>query len=235
MSAAASTPREISLLIVDDHRIFAEALSLRMRREAGVGTVTLAYCLDDARALAARVRPDVVVLDYDLDGELGTDLIPCLRDLPHPPQIVMLSATDAADHVVDAIALGASAWVLKEGSADDLLLAASEVLNGHMYLSPTTVRPVIERLLTRVREHDQPTFLDELSKRQREVLQCLAAGMTRAETAQHMFITTNTVRTHVQHLLRAAGVHSTLALVARARELGVSGLEVSNPGSLSSP
>lgn len=205
-----------------------------MRRETSVGTVTLAHCLNDARSLAEQRKPDVVVLDYDLNGELGTELIPDLRRLPHAPPIVILSASSVASQIVDAIALGASAWVLKDEPVKNLLLAATEVLDGHIYLSPTLVRPVVEQLLTRTQERHQPTFLDELSQRQREVLQCLVSGMTRAETAQHLFITTNTVRTHVQHLLRCAGAHSTLALVARARQLGVSGLEVSDGASRSS-
>lgn len=234
MGGALGSSREISLLLVDDHRIFAETLSMRIRREACIGDIALAHSLDDARSLAARVNPDVVILDYDLDGEVGTDLIPSLRDLPHPPQVVILSASGATDHVLDAIALGASAWVLKEAPTEDLLLAATEVLLGHMYLSPAMLRPVIEQLISRDREQHQATFLDNLSQRQREVLRCLVSGMTRAETAQTLFITTNTVRTHVQHLLRAADTHSTLALVARARELGVTGLETTAQGSRSS-
>ncbi len=229
MTETTSTPPELSLLIVDDHRIFAEALSLRLRRESNVGSVWLAHCLDEAGRLAARNHPDVVVLDYDLGGEIGTDLIPSLRDLPNPPQVVMLSASDDTDHVVDALARGASAWVLKDASAENLLLAASEAVHGHMYLYPTTVRPVVELLLTRARGKADATFLDVLSQRQHDVLMCLVAGMTRAETAEQLFITTHTVRTHVQHLLRAAEVHSTLALVARARELGVTGLDVPTP------
>lgn len=114
------------------------------------------------------------------------------------------------------------------------MLATNEVLNGRMYLFPTTVRPVVERLLSRARSQRRPSFVDELSERQLQVLRCLVGGMSRSETGDRLFITANTVRTHVQHLLKLADVHSTLALVARARALGVRGIDDPSPLSGSS-
>ncbi|MEP7088456.1 MAG: response regulator transcription factor, partial [Nocardioidaceae bacterium] len=185
--------------------------------------VSVAHGLDEARVVARRCAPDVVVLDYDVGGEPGTRLIADLHGLSVRPQVVMLSASSDTDAIIDALECGASALVVKGTRVEVLMAAIDEVLAGRTYLYPTTVRSVIARLL-HARE-PEPTFVDDLSERQLEVLRCLVSGLDRAEVAQRLFISANTVRTHVQNLLATSGLHSTLALVARARELGVRGVD----------
>ncbi len=223
--ATARPARPMSLLIVDDHRIFAEVLCSRLSHEPLVHDVRLASGLDEARVLAGQHPPEVVVLDYDIDGTPSTGLVADLRALPRPPEVVMLSASDDPEAIIASLRAGASAWVVKGAPVELLMAAVDEVLQGRTYLHPTTVRPVLDQLLHQGDAQAEPTFLDDLSARQLEVLRCLAGGLTRAETAQRLFISPNTVRTHVQHLLAASGEHSTLALVARARELGVQGVD----------
>lgn len=217
--------RPISVLVVDDHRLFADVLATRLQREPGVAEVTSAYTLDEAGVVAHRTPPDVVLLDYHLAGETGTGLIPTLQRLDHPPAVLMLSASEEADDVIDSLGSGAAGWVVKGAGVDVLMAAVAEVLRGRTYLYPTTVGPVIDRLLHDSLERLQPTFVDALSERQLEVLRCLVAGMSRAEVAQRLFISANTARTHVQNLLQASGEHSTLALVARARSIGVAPID----------
>lgn len=227
----AGLTRSISLLVVDDHRIFAEVLAMRLERELGVTGVGLAYGLDEARVLARQEAPDVVFLDYHVDGRIGTELIADLQALPNKPQVVMLSASEVTQEIIDSLQCGASAWVVKGAQVEMLMHATEEVLAGRIYLHPTTVRPVVERLLGEARGQREKTFVDDLSPRQLEVLRCLVAGLDRAEIAQRLYISPNTVRTHAQHLLRVADAHSTLALVARAREAGVRGIdEPAEPG-----
>lgn len=220
----------ISVLVVDDHPVFADVLTLHLEHERGVAEVRSAYGLDEARAVARRSGPDVVLLDYHVQGAVGTSLIPDLQALPAPPEVVMLSASDDPEEVIGALASGASAWVVKGAGIDVLMHAADEVLHGRMYLSPATVRPVVTRLLRR-REPPPHSFVDDLTERQLDVLRCLVSGMSRDETARRLFITTNTVRTHAQALLRAAGEHTTPALAAKARRLGVKGIDEPAAGS----
>ena len=218
--------RPISVLVVDDHRLFADVLVARLQREPGVAVVTSASSVDEAGVVAHRTPPDVVLLDYHLAGEIGTGLIPTLQQLEDPPAVVMLSASEDPGDVIDSLGCGAGGWVVKGAGVEVLMAAVDEVLRGRTYLSPTTVRPVIDRLLQESRGRSETTFVDALSERQLEVLRCLVAGLTRAEVAQRLFISANTARTHVQNLMQAAGEHSTLALVARAREIGVAPIDV---------
>jgi two-component system nitrate/nitrite response regulator NarL len=214
----------ISVLVVDDHRVFADVLALRLEREQSIAEVRLAYDLDEARSVLSRVKPDIVILDYNVAGRPATELIADLQKDPSPPRVVMLSATEDVGAAIASLDSAASAWVAKGADLDVLLTALREVLHGRMYLDPNSVRPVVERLLDDTRR--RPTsFVDELSPRQLDVLRCLVAGLSRAETGRRLYITANTVRTHVQHLFRVSGLHSTLALAARARELGVSAIE----------
>jgi DNA-binding NarL/FixJ family response regulator len=127
---------------------------------------------------------------------------------------------------VRALEAGASGWLPKTTQLNALVAAVREVLDGHMYLAPTTVRPVLLHLLTEIRrQRATAAFVDDLTPRELDVLRCLVSGMTRSEVAQHLFVSTNTVRTHVQNLLRRSGQHSTLSLVALARSHNVSGID----------
>ncbi len=217
--------RGLSLLVVDDHRIFAEVLSTRLRREPGVTEVRVAFGPDEATVLAGQHQPDVAILDYDLAGVPATALVAELRQGSDPPKVLILSATEEPAAIVDTLAAGAAGWVVKGASVEVLMAAVGEVTRGGTYLHPTTVQGVVERLLQRSAAELAPSFVRDLSARQLQVLQCLAGGLTRVETAQRLFISPNTVRTHVQHLLHVSGEHSTLALVARARDLGVRGID----------
>ncbi|NUR07267.1 MAG: response regulator transcription factor [Nocardioidaceae bacterium] len=221
-----TVPRDpVRILLVDDHRVFADVLAMRLRLEDGVESVETAHHLDQALVLASRLRVHVVVLDHDLDGERGTDLVRRLDGLDPPPRVVMLSAWDDPAVVVDALRAGASGWVLKGGQVEELLTAIDDCVAGDAYLSRRLRRPVLQELLSAREPTHEPSFLDNVSGRQLDVLRCLVAGLSRAETGARLFISSNTVRTHVQNLLRTADVHSTLELVSRARRLGVPGID----------
>ncbi len=214
-------PTAVEVLVVDDHRIFAEVLAAHLRHHDEVAQVEVALSLDEARVALRSFHPQVVLLDHDVGGENGTDLIPELARLEQPPHVVMVSASSDSATIISALEAGAEAWVGKDARVEVLLLATSEVLQDHLYLYPPTMKPVIHRLLVERGGPRERTFVDQLSNRELEVLRCLVAGLTRTEVAKRLYISPNTVRTHVQRLLRRASVHSTVALVAAARNAGV--------------
>jgi two-component system nitrate/nitrite response regulator NarL len=231
MSPAPVDQRPIRVLLVDDHRSFAQVLAMRLASEPSIAEVVVAFSIGDGLAMALRHRPDVALVDLHLAGESGLDLIAGLESVPAPPAVVVVSGARDTGSIVAALEAGALAWVPKDSSVEDLLTAADEVLQGHAFLPPRLLRPVVRNLLDKAHAaNGEETFLDTLSIREMEVLRCLVSGMTRAEAAERLFVSTNTVRTHVQNVLRRADVHSTLALVAKARELGVLGIdEVAKP------
>jgi two-component system nitrate/nitrite response regulator NarL len=214
-------PEAATVLIVDDHRIVAEALTSHLRQQERLDRVEFALSLPEARVALRSFSPHVVLLDEVVGGEPGTDLIVDLALAPAPPRVVMVSAGNDSDAIIDALDAGVDAWVGKDARVEVLMAAIEEVLAGHMYLAPPSRRPVLRRLLEQRTGRRVRTFVDDLSPRELEVLRCLVAGLTRAETAGRLYLSPNTVRTHVQNLLKRADVHSTVALVAAARQAGV--------------
>jgi DNA-binding NarL/FixJ family response regulator len=226
MTATPVNHRAVDILLVDDHRVFAEALAELLEAEPGIGQVRTASTLDAARALLNSARPDLVLLDLTLAEESGLDLLRELAADDHSPDVIILSGSTETALIINALGIGAKGWLSKTTRMTPLVNALWQVIDGQMYLAPATLRPVLSQLLKDV--HDRrasSSFVDDLTPREREVLRCLVSGMTRAEVAQHLFVSTNTVRTHVQSLLRRSDQHSALALVAFARSLGVKGID----------
>jgi two-component system nitrate/nitrite response regulator NarL len=214
-----------TVLVVDDHRVFAEVLAAQLRLEPGIERVGVALSLEEARVVLRSFTPQIVLLDYDFDGEPGTDFIPELKSRSPGSRVIMVSGMDDSLSIIESLEAGAEAWVGKDAGFATLVQASMAVLEGHLYLYPPSVKPVIRRLLDERGAKRPPTFVDEISARELDVLRCLIAGMTRAEVAQRLYISPNTVRTHVQHLLSRAQVHSTVALVAAARSAGLKSVD----------
>ena len=228
---------DLVILLVDDHRVFAEALSGLLLAEEGIGRVRLASSLDAARAVLGFDRPDLVLLDRALGEESGLDLLTELAAAEDPPAAIVLSGSTEPRQIVQALERGAKGWLSKTTRLEVLVAAVWQVIDGQMYLAPATLQPVLSQLLTDLRTREAAdSFVASLTPRELEVLRCLVSGMTRAEVAKHLFVSMNTVRTHVQSLLRRSDQHSTLALVAFARSHGVTGIdENDDPGALAQP
>ncbi|MDX6251958.1 MAG: hypothetical protein QOF10_5318 [Kribbellaceae bacterium] len=227
----------VVVLLVDDHRVFAEALAGQLLAEHGIDRVELAGSLDAARALLSSDRPDLVLLDLSLAEESGFDLLTELAAVEDAPTAVVLSGHSEPRLIVKALECGAKGWVSKTTRLDALIDALWQVIEGQMYLAPSTLQPVLTHLLADLNGRKKSSaFEDTLTPRELEVLRCLVSGMTRAEVAQQLFLSMNTVRTHVQSLLRRSDQHSALALVAFARSHGVQGIdETDDPHGLSRP
>jgi DNA-binding NarL/FixJ family response regulator len=212
------------VLVVDDHRVFAEVLAEHLRRLPSVTAASVAFTVDEARRLAEHQPPDVVLLNPGLDGESGLDLIKHLDFLPTRPRVLVVADRSEPSAVAEGLVRGARGWVSKESPFDDLLSAIDAVHEGEVHL-PAGVwwSVVLELLAERSTRSDQEAFVAGLTERQGQILRCLVAGMTRTEIAKALEVSPHTVRTHVRDLFRIVGVHSTPHLVARARAAGVTG------------
>lgn len=214
-------PYPVSTLLVDDHRVFGEVLAAELRRDEDVVRVTVATSLTAGRVALRSQIPDIVLLDLDLADESGLDLIDDALQLDPAPKVLMLSASSSTDAIVSAIERGASGWVVKDAPIGELRTAISAVLRDRMYLPPERLKAVLEGFLEGRPADAAPEPELPLTPRQLEILSRLVAGQTRTEIARDLVVTVNTVRTHVQNMMRELRVHSTAALVAAALEAGV--------------
>ncbi|MFJ6780969.1 LuxR C-terminal-related transcriptional regulator [Streptomyces yangpuensis] len=235
----------IRVLVVDDHRIFAESLAAALAAEpdvdvsaAGSGPAAL-RCLE--RAVAEGRRFDVLLVDADLGAAAGA--VPAQREpgagppqpgsdgialvagvrVAHPGvRTVVLAERDDPRRAALALQAGASGWVAKDCSLSRLLAVVRGVLREETHLPPALLTGVL-RELTAARKHrtDSERLVESLTPREHEVLRCMVAGLGRKDVAARLFLSPHTVRTHMQNVLGKLGVHSTLAAVALARRAGV--------------
>jgi DNA-binding NarL/FixJ family response regulator len=218
--------REYRVVVVDDQLTFAEALASRLDVEPDLEVVAALGSVEALWDFLAHRQVDLVLLGLDHDpsgtNSKGPDALRQLgRRHPSVRVVVMASHTDAWT-VAEAIEAGVSGWVPKDLGIDKLLDTVTGVRHEETWI-PADVLTGALRVLTENRRHAgaRRTVLHRLTPRERDVLQCLVDGLNRHEIADHLFLSPNTVRTHVQHLLRKLGVHSSLTAAAIARELGM--------------
>ena len=202
----------ISVLVVDDHRVFADAVRARLSAEPELQPVTIAYSAADAETELARTRPDVAVLDYMLGDNTGAAVAERVREISPGTRVVILSAVESIDSVVDALVRGVVAWLPKTVDTGQLVRVIRGVAAGEAWLDPALLGKVLPRLLDKGR-NPAPDPLDVLTPREREVLDCMVAGLNRVEIANRLGMSGNTVRTHSQNLIRKLGAHSVLEAV----------------------
>jgi DNA-binding NarL/FixJ family response regulator len=218
-AATIEAVRRISVLVVDDHQVFADALYARLATEEGIGPVAVAYSAADALARLRRNSFDVTLLDYGLDDRTGADLSAELRTAVPSTRIIILSAGQPLDAVVDSLIAGVNGWLPKMIDTSHLVDAIRGVQAGEMWVDRALLGQAMPALLTRILT-PPPDPLAVLTKREREVLDCMIAGLSRGEVARRLKVSDNTVRTHTQNLISKLGVHSSLEAVTLALRSG---------------
>jgi DNA-binding NarL/FixJ family response regulator len=219
----------ISVLVGDDHAVFADAVQARLAGECDLGPVTVAYTARDVVDKSAAGQPAVVILDVVLADGNGLDLIEEIHQVSPDSKVMMLTAGAAVEDVVTALTRGARAWLPKTIDSDRLVQVVRGVYRGEAWVAPALLGRVLTDLTARGTGQHNP--LDALTVRERQVLQCMVDGLSRPEIAIRLGLSSNTVRTHTQNLIAKLGVHSTLESVALALRHGMRSLgEMCNPG-----
>jgi DNA-binding NarL/FixJ family response regulator len=207
-AAGGSTTR---VLVVDDHEILASSLQAVLDGEPDLTCVGTAGTLRQARTLIGTSAPDVLLLDHRLPDGDGVDAITELRALRPSLAVVVLTATTADSVLVAAIEAGAAGFISKSGSLAELTSAVRSAATGEAVISPD----LLVRLLPRLRRNGRGSHQD-LTEREREVLELLAEGLSNAAIAQRLVVSVHTVRNHVSNLSSKLGAHSKLEVLSIA-------------------
>ncbi|TDD27215.1 response regulator transcription factor [Actinomadura sp. KC06] len=213
---------QIRVLIVDDHALFAEALAARLSREPDLVILPIAADVRRALALTATERPRVLVLDLTLGAESGLEVLDRVRESDPEVRVVMLTAMSDMDAMVQALRRGAVGWLEKTQSADLVAQVIRSAAWRGGWIPPDVLGEVLRRLLRDEGEQNGGArLLAGLTPREREVLQCMVDGLGRAEIAERLGLSANTVRTHTQNLLAKLDMHSALEAITLAMRAGM--------------
>jgi DNA-binding NarL/FixJ family response regulator len=214
--------KRIRIAVVDDHRVFAEALAARLSAEPDLEVVGTASTSAEVLDLLSHNEIDVVTLDLSLDGEDGLAVGRRLRDRWPSLRIVVVTAAADDRRVSEAVQMGVLGWVAKQGSIEALLIAVRGAARGETHLSAALLTRVLVSL-SRAGKSSTPEAdaITLLTVRELDVLRCLMEGLSRNEIGAKLRISPNTVRTHIQSILRKLNVHSALTAVAFARRAGI--------------
>lgn len=189
----------IRVLIVDDHAIVRKGTRALLDTEAGIEVVGEATDGREAVAQAQRLDPDVILMDLVMPGMDGIEAIGAITAEQPEARILVLTSFAADDKVFPAIKAGALGYLLKDAGPEDLVAAIRQVWRGESWLHPTIARKVLQEVSSPA--SDQPPTADPLTKREVDVLQLVAQGLSNQQIAQELVITEGTVRTHVSNIL----------------------------------
>lgn len=209
----------ITFLICDDHRLLTDALVNIVGFDDGIKLV--ADPVDngqDAIALCAEHRPDVVMMDIDLRGDLdGIEATRRIKKVSPLTNVVVVSGQRRPTVLVEAVEAGAAGFLDKNTAVDDLLATIRAAAAGEVLVDPAVLASLLPRLAAeRQLTQDANARLARLTAREREILGLMAAGCRNDAIAARLVISTPTVRTHAQNILLKLGVHSQLEAVALA-------------------
>jgi DNA-binding NarL/FixJ family response regulator len=207
------------VLVVDDHRTFAELLSGALVA-AGMTSVGTAHCAAEAVSMAEELRPDVVVMDIQMPREDGLSATRRVREVAPDAVIAVVTAHRDPDWVVRAAQAGASAFIPKNGSLAEMLDVLGRVRAGQMLVAPSAFAGGREELSSpRADRENRP----ELTRREQQVLDCLGQGMQVKAIARVLGITQETVRGYVKSLHAKLGARSQVEAVIKAQRFGLLG------------
>jgi DNA-binding NarL/FixJ family response regulator len=210
----------IRVLVADDQSMVRAGFRMLLADEEDIEVVAEASNGLEAIDKAARFDPSVVLMDIrmpELDGLQATRRILAADDTA---RILILTTFDLDEYVYEALRAGASGFVLKDDSPEQLIDAIRTVAAGDALLSPTITKRVIQKF-ARMPRHSPPKELDGLSEREREVFRLMARGLSNGEIAQELYISETTVKTHVTHILQKLNLRDRVQAVVLAYQTGI--------------
>lgn len=206
----------IGVVIVDDHRMFAESLARLLSDEEGIAILGIAGTGAEGVELVARLQPQVVLMDYQLPDQDGVAVTVEIR--ARNPQVMVVMLTGSTDErlMLEAIDAGCAGFLTKDRAAAEVAEAVRGAAAGEALVSPELLRRLLPQLGRRNR-----SLGEDLSDREREILVLLSRGWTNKAIATELFLSVNTVRNHVQSVLNKLGSHSKLEAVSTAVREGI--------------
>jgi DNA-binding NarL/FixJ family response regulator len=217
---SADQDRNVSVLIADDQALVRAGFRAILDEQPDIHVVGEAHDGYDAVDLTRRRRPDVVLMDIRMPGLDGLEAARRILTEAdeHPVAVLMLTTFDLNEYVYDALRAGASGFLLKDIVPEQLIAAVRVVAAGDALIAPAITKRLIEQFARSAPPIDTPPELDELTPRELEVLGLIARGLSNAEIADELVVSTATVKTHIKRVLAKLGLRDRVQAVVLAYE-----------------
>jgi DNA-binding NarL/FixJ family response regulator len=210
------------VLIADDQSMVRHGFRMIIDAEPDLEVVAEAADGEQACAACGRFTPHVVLMDIRMPMVDGLEATRRILAGDDPPRVIILTTFDVDEYVFESLRAGASGFLLKNSSPEQLVQAIRLVARGEALLDPGVTRRVIERFSEwGGRQGEAPAELEELTAREREVLELIARGLSNAEIAERLVVAPGTVKTHVAKVLSKLGLRDRTQAVVFAYEHGL--------------
>lgn len=207
--------RRVRVLIVENHEVVSEALSAMLEDQPDMHVVGTAATMAEATARLSAFSPDVVLIDYHLDGGTGVEVAEALRQLMPEIRSIFVSRSDGEAIRLRALEAGAVGFIHKSRAAGEIVAAIRAVARGYTLFTPAEITSLLS-----LRRREASSF-DGLTNRETEVLMLIRSGHSNREISELLGISYATVRVHLRAVESKLGAHNKLEALARARELGL--------------
>ena len=208
----------IRVLIVDDHALFRRGLLMVLEGEDDIEVVGEASDGDEAIARAEQMTPDVVLMDVRMPKSSGIEAAGIIKNALPSTKVLMLTISDEEGDLYEAIKAGASGYLLKEISIEEVAGAVRSVHRGQSLISPSMASKLLTEFASMVKRRDEPSQVPgpRLTERELDVLRHVAKGMNNRDIGTELFISENTVKNHVRNILEKLHLHSRMEAVIYA-------------------
>ena len=210
------------VLIIDDHTLFRSGIKLLLERQAGFAVVGEAGNALDGVKRAKKLKPDVILLDLHMPDTSGLQVIALLREEAPLAQIIMLTVSEVAEDLLEALRAGARGYLLKNIETDFLLDAIARAAKAESVMSPVMANKLADAIRAPAKEIGHiDSGIERLTVREREVIIMLARGASNKEIARSLDLVESTVKIHVQGILRKLNLSSRVQAAVLAVERGL--------------
>jgi DNA-binding NarL/FixJ family response regulator len=211
----------IRVVVADDQGMVRSGFTVLLNAQPDIEVIGEAVNGREAITQAADLRPDVILMDVRMPVLDGLQATREISTLPDPPKILVLTTFDLDDYVYEALRSGASGFLLKDASANELADAVRLVAAGDAMLAPGVTRRLIAEFARMGAPRGPNRRLEGLTERESEVLALVARGLSNAEIAERLFVAEQTVKTHVSRILMKLGLRDRTQAVVLAYETGL--------------
>jgi two-component system NarL family response regulator len=206
----------IRVAVVDDQELFRRGLTMLLGVEDDIQVVGEAGDGVAATELAASTVPDVILMDVRMPKRSGIEACVAIKEVAPTARIIMLTVSDEEADLYEAVKNGASGYLLKDSSIDEVAQAIRVVADGQSLISPSMAIKLLDEFKQMSRSDRQQVPSPRLTDRELEVLKLVAQGLNNREIAKRLFISENTVKNHVRNILEKLQLHSRMEAVMYA-------------------